>query len=391
MGLPATHLDEVDKIQFTRFEVSVHNQHQSKTSSEVELDYEPLILTTVDDIQALLGAFDDELKEDSDEDVFEAGEEMVEDIQEPETEETQTHSSTETPNEEPLSTEHQSPLPNKDQPKSSRAKKTNASNSESSSCSKTLKPYNNYIPIIERQLATGGLVIYENMFDHRDQTDKLVKKTMNHLDKISQAGVNERAKLLKTLNRVSETLELTLLLKKQCKRWLNQTIPPLATSECANISNSLKDDPQFNQRLLKAAKGYIQNFTRLTEIANSLHAIHFPNFHQRITVIENTQGEQLSIVETTKEVETEHVEKDPEVEDVKMEPEHQPQLTGLVIDITPPEQPESPQATPKPDRGKGKVTDDAESPPKLVKSSSKVHPDPNAPILVPYEIHGKMY
>ncbi|GKC45568.1 hypothetical protein Tco_1063290 [Tanacetum coccineum] len=48
---------------------------------------------------------------------------------------------------------------------------------------------------------------YEENVDHRDQTDKLVKKTMNHLDKISQAGLDERAELLKTLNRVSETLK----------------------------------------------------------------------------------------------------------------------------------------------------------------------------------------
>ncbi|GKF45990.1 hypothetical protein Tco_0135792, partial [Tanacetum coccineum] len=40
---------------------------------------------------------------------------------------------------------------------------------------------------------------YEENVDHRDQTDKLVEKTMNHLDKISQAGVDDRGKLLKNL------------------------------------------------------------------------------------------------------------------------------------------------------------------------------------------------
>nr|GFB64721.1 hypothetical protein [Tanacetum cinerariifolium] len=72
MGLPAT-------TRSTRFEVSVPNQHQSKTSYEVELDSQPLVLSTIADIQALLG--DDELNVDSDEDVFEAGDEMDEDIQ----------------------------------------------------------------------------------------------------------------------------------------------------------------------------------------------------------------------------------------------------------------------------------------------------------------------
>ncbi|GKG04412.1 hypothetical protein Tco_0314799, partial [Tanacetum coccineum] len=49
------------------------------------------------------------------------------------------------------------------------------------------------------------------------------------------------------------------------------------------------------------------------------------------------------------------------------------------IDITPPEQPESSQIIPKPDRGKGKVTNDVKSPPKLVKASSEVRLDPDEP------------
>ncbi|GJW27588.1 RNA-directed DNA polymerase, eukaryota, reverse transcriptase zinc-binding domain protein [Tanacetum coccineum] len=63
-----------------------------------------------------------------------------------------------------------------------------------------------------------------------------------------------------------------------------------------------------------------------------------------------------------------------------------PQPTGPVIDITPPEQPESPPTAPKVDRGKGKVTNDVESPSKLVKASSKVCPDLDNPIQVPYMI-----
>ncbi|GJX10690.1 hypothetical protein Tco_0200549 [Tanacetum coccineum] len=59
----------------------------SNEGTDVELDFEPLKLTSMADFQALLG--DDDLKEDSDDDdVFEAGEEMDEDIQEPKIEET---------------------------------------------------------------------------------------------------------------------------------------------------------------------------------------------------------------------------------------------------------------------------------------------------------------
>nr|GEY19257.1 hypothetical protein [Tanacetum cinerariifolium] len=45
---------------------------------------------------------------------------------------------------------------------------------------------------------------------------------------------------------------------------------------------------------------------------------------------------------------------------------------GPMIDITPPEQPESPPMAPKADRGKGIATDDIESPIKLVKASTVV-------------------
>ncbi|GKA76607.1 hypothetical protein Tco_0783068 [Tanacetum coccineum] len=120
---------QVDQTQSTRFEVSVLDQHQGKTSYEVELDFEPLKLTTIADIQALLGTFDDDLKEDSDDDVFETQEEIDEDIYEPGTKETQTRHSTKHTTEEPHSQEHQSSSLNKDQPESSKAKKNDASDS----------------------------------------------------------------------------------------------------------------------------------------------------------------------------------------------------------------------------------------------------------------------
>nr|GEW32378.1 transposase, MuDR, MULE transposase domain protein [Tanacetum cinerariifolium] len=86
---------QVDQTQSTRFEVSVPDQYQGKTSSEVELDFKPLKLTTFADIQALLCAFDDDLKEDSDDDVFETGKEIDEYIDEPDTKEIKTYHSIE--------------------------------------------------------------------------------------------------------------------------------------------------------------------------------------------------------------------------------------------------------------------------------------------------------
>nr|GEV36489.1 uncharacterized mitochondrial protein AtMg00810-like [Tanacetum cinerariifolium] len=66
----------VDKTQSTRFEVSNPDRHKIKTSPKVELDIDTRILTTVVDIQALLGDSDDELKDESDDEVFKALEEM---------------------------------------------------------------------------------------------------------------------------------------------------------------------------------------------------------------------------------------------------------------------------------------------------------------------------
>nr|GEY88841.1 hypothetical protein [Tanacetum cinerariifolium] len=66
----------VDKTQSTRFDVSNPDHHKIKTSFKVELDIDTRILTTIVDIQALLGDSDDELKDESDDDVFKALEEM---------------------------------------------------------------------------------------------------------------------------------------------------------------------------------------------------------------------------------------------------------------------------------------------------------------------------
>ncbi|GJZ24846.1 hypothetical protein Tco_0562305 [Tanacetum coccineum] len=65
--------------------------------------------------------------------------------------------------------------------------------------------------------------------------------------------------------------------------------------------------------------------------------------------------------------------------------------SGPMIYITLPEQPGSPPVAPKADRGKGVATDDTESPKKLVKDSTVVRPNPDAPILVPYKINGKIF
>ncbi|GJS66323.1 hypothetical protein Tco_0680887 [Tanacetum coccineum] len=101
--------------------------------------------TYVADIQALLVYSEDELKNEN------AREEMDEDIQDLGNEEAQTNHSTKNPTKEPISTKHESPSPTKDDPESSKSKQpVDASDSTSSSCSETFRPYDNYMPITER-------------------------------------------------------------------------------------------------------------------------------------------------------------------------------------------------------------------------------------------------
>nr|GEZ95811.1 hypothetical protein [Tanacetum cinerariifolium] len=93
-----------------------------ETSFEVESDNQTLLLTTAVDVQALLLS-DEELIEESKDDVFEAGNEMDEDIHNTDEEETQ------------------SPEPNKDQPESSHAQETKSDSD--SPCPEALKKYDN--------------------------------------------------------------------------------------------------------------------------------------------------------------------------------------------------------------------------------------------------------
>ncbi|GJT00761.1 hypothetical protein Tco_0821930 [Tanacetum coccineum] len=118
----------------------------------MKLDTNSMILTTIADIQALLRDSKDELKGESDDEMLEAGEEFDVEFLQSANEETHHAPSTETPTDKPISIEHQSPSPNKDQPKSSKDKKTDASDSKSSSCFETFKPFENYMTIIKRQI-----------------------------------------------------------------------------------------------------------------------------------------------------------------------------------------------------------------------------------------------
>nr|GEX42443.1 hypothetical protein [Tanacetum cinerariifolium] len=247
---------------------------------------------------------------------------MDEDFQEPAIEETQTYYSTKNLTKEPIPTEHRSPSPTKDDLESSKSKKfVDASNSESSLCFETFKPFDNYMPISERQLVRNlqniskvlyAQVVEDNWVNHKEADASYanlravvegfatnadnnwnhynitINSVMGTIDQINGARIEEKTTFLKALSIVSETLE-------------------------ANTNAKL---PEI--------------FTQFNAFQTSL----------------NTISSQSSS-----------------------------QPTGPVIDVTPPEHPKSPQAAPKSHRGKGTARDTDESPPKLVKASTKAHLD----------------
>nr|GEW77528.1 hypothetical protein [Tanacetum cinerariifolium]GEX40662.1 hypothetical protein [Tanacetum cinerariifolium] len=122
-----------------------------------------------------------EYQESDEEEVIAAGDDMEEETQADEV-------------------EHQSPSLNKDKLKPSHTLATQESDSDSSI--PDLKKFDNTLPLTERQLIKY-LRYYEENINHREQTDKLVKATMDLLDKTATNRVN----LLNALNGVTKTLK----------------------------------------------------------------------------------------------------------------------------------------------------------------------------------------
>ncbi|GJR81408.1 retrovirus-related pol polyprotein from transposon TNT 1-94 [Tanacetum coccineum] len=154
---------------------------------------------------------------------------------------------------------------------------------------------------------------------------------------------------------------------------------------------SPEEDPEFNQRLLKADEGCMQNSTRLTEIPNSLREINFPSLQARITAVENSQVTIHADISSIKQMLMqllggENLEKhvivwkkppsytkgEPQLM-VTGEPEPKVTKDAKVVDVE-----NDPHGTPKPDRGKGIARDTDESPRNLVPASKEVRQDLDA-------------
>nr|GEV36488.1 hypothetical protein [Tanacetum cinerariifolium] len=123
------------------------------------------------------------------------------------------------------------------------------------------------------------------------------------------------------------------------------------------------DVDSFLSYLVMASNSSTPANQRLAKIAKSLQAISFPSFQDRITAIENTQLVMQADISSIKGTVT--------------------RCFKRLRDFLPP--------PPQPNKGKGKATNSDESPKKLVKASTKVHSDPDASVLIPFEINGKLY
>ncbi|GJR56559.1 retrotransposon protein, putative, ty1-copia subclass [Tanacetum coccineum] len=166
-------------------------------------------------------------------------------------------------------------------------------------------------------------------------------------------------------------------------------------------SRCSKVDPTLNKKVLEAIEAYTQNSTNLTELLTLVKTFDFSGLKslvESLKAIVDAQNDHLATWAKSSSNQAGVLVQQLLGENFAHTATEEPpsHTEGLkadihVIDITPPEQPESPPVAPKADRGKGIASDDVESPKKLVKASSKVRHDLHEPVRIPYEIHGELY
>nr|GEY70005.1 hypothetical protein [Tanacetum cinerariifolium] len=194
------------------------------------------------------------------------------------------------------------------------------------------------------------------------------------------------------------------------------------------VQNVVKEDPTLNKKVLEAAEVYTKNSTNLTELFTMVKNFDFPSLKTTVESLHaaaTAQNDHLakwaessvsmsfstssrSVPEPTLEIIKVYL-------NVKGRIQHTMQLSVLLPAVTPPEteiirsssrpqlidpivevqvsQPidDPPYTTPMDNRENGIAKDTGKSPRKLVPASKEVRLDPDTPVLIPYEINGKMY
>ncbi|GJW36970.1 hypothetical protein Tco_0059890 [Tanacetum coccineum] len=348
----------VDETQSTRLRYRSLTKNKGKTSSEVEPDTEPLQLQTFADVQAFLLSEDELDKESDEEEVLAAREDMDEDPH--------------------IAEEIKTPPTKKDQLEPSHVQESTFDSS-----SPDLKKFDNILPLTERQLIKSSSHVeaaisyadlkasieeyYDENVAHRDQTDKLVKTTMSTIDRSST-----------TIKDLYQGLDvITKLLK--------------------DISTTVKDDPATNKKIDESIETFAKISTNNTEAfkgqSSSAPSSSVTPTLALTNIPANVKGE--DVINTATKEPPSHTEG--ETEDPKMaipisstQPTEVPPTQAQPI-TTITTHPESSQAAPRIDKGKGIATESDKDPSKkLVPASTIVRPDPDEEVKVPYMIN-KVY
>ncbi|GKA02515.1 hypothetical protein Tco_0675180 [Tanacetum coccineum] len=326
---------QVDQTQSTILRYQPLTKNNRDTSSKAEPDNQTLLLLTAADVQALLLS-DEELIEESEDDVFEDGDEMCEDIHHVDEEETQ------------------SPSPNKYQSESSHARDTESDSD--SSCPEALKKYDNVLPLTERQLVQYlqkvSQVLYNRLTEDQWEKHKEVVASYANLKSEIEEFHDAAYKVHKGTKAAFSTYE-KLLINFQ-DQYGNDTNKILSSFKV--IQDAIKEDLVLN----KKASPFRQD-DHIVEWAKSLTSMAW-NLGPRLTSIERTQ-----FASDLKSILSRKI------------------LLRSMINITPPE----PQVTQR--EGKGIVTGDEESLNKAIPTLTVVYQDPDEPIRIPYKIYWKLY
>ncbi|GJR40356.1 hypothetical protein Tco_1216040 [Tanacetum coccineum] len=274
--------------------------------------------------------YQDELKDDSDEEMRETREELDEEFLQSENEETQHAHSNKTPTKDPISTEQQSPLPNKDHPESAKDKKTDASDSESSSFQNDVKED----PALNKKVLEAS-----------------VGPRMTRIEN-TQANIQYNLASLKT-----DTSEIKAMMTEIFCTFKGQSFSTSSSS--------------VSKTTLVITEGDKDNMITEEHVSKTADAEKEPEQEPQdtepipITIV-------MPIVTSTKTKIIGY--------------SSRPQLTDHILEVQV-LQPENPShTTPKLDRGKGIARDTHESTIKHVPKSKEVCQDPDAHFLIPFEI-----
>ncbi|GKB03665.1 hypothetical protein Tco_0831808 [Tanacetum coccineum] len=150
-----------------------------------------------------------------------------------------------------------------------------------------------------------------------------------------------------------------------------------------DLKNAVKEDPALNKKVLEATKVYTKNSTNLNELLTLIKTL---TSKDKSHHIESTQFALRSEISSLRQ-DTSNI-KSMMTQIFQAFKENSSSAPSNIVPTTTLALTEDPTTV----GGECIATDEQlESPPKVVKASSVVRPDPYAPIIVPYEINGKMF